>query len=324
MIGSSGCIQVPPAAARIRLDRYLSELFPDQSRSQIQGLIRSGNVQVNHTTVKTGYLLRPGDTIEIEAMTVSDEPQPQPENIPLHLVYEDDDLVVVDKPAGLVCHAGSGVRTGTLVNALLYHLGPLQTGDALRPGIVHRLDKLTSGLLVVAKNMESHRSLARQFKARQVKKEYLALVYGHPHPQTGTIDLPLGRDLRDRKKISIRSRRRREAVTHYHEERRYGPFSLLRVRIETGRTHQIRVHLAQLGHPVVGDTLYGGSRFRNLNDPLLRAATRKLDRQFLHAQRLEFRHPRTQALLSFTAPLPAELLSFLNVAAHNLTGMGET
>ncbi len=324
MIGSGGCIQVPSAAARTRLDRYLSELFPDQSRSQIQGLIRSGNVQVNHRTVKTGYLLRTGDTIEIEVMTGSAEPQPQPENIPLHVVYEDDDLAVVDKPAGLVCHAGSGVRTGTLVNALLYHLGPLQTGDSLRPGIVHRLDKLTSGLLVVAKNMETHRSLARQFKARQVKKEYLALVYGHPHLPTGTIDLPLGRDLRDRKKISVRSRRRREAVTHYQNERRYGPFSLLRVHIETGRTHQIRVHLAQLGHPVVGDTLYGGSRFRNLNDPLLRAATRELGRQFLHARQLEFRHPRTQALLSFTAPLPAELSSFLDLAAHNRTGMGKT
>jgi 23S rRNA pseudouridine1911/1915/1917 synthase len=318
VIEHSGCIQVPPAAARIRLDRYLSELFPDQSRSQIQGWIRSGNIQVNRTKVKTGYLLRPGDTIGIEVMAASAEPRPEPENIPLHLVYEDEDLAVVDKPAGLVCHAGSGVRTGTLVNALLYHLGPLQTGDPLRPGIVHRLDKLTSGLLVVAKNLESHRSLARQFKARQVKKEYVALVYGHPHPRTGTIDLPLGRDLRDRKKISVRSRRRREAVTHYHEERKYGPFSLLRVRIETGRTHQIRVHLAQLGYPVVGDTLYGGSRFRNLNDPLLRTATRELNRQFLHAQRLEFCHPRTQATLSFTAPLPAELSSFLNLAEGNL------
>ena len=320
----SGCIQVPPAAARIRLDRYLSELFPGQSRSQIQAWIRSGKILVNQAEVKTGYLLRPGDSISFDVRAASAEPQPQPENIPLHLIYEDEDLAVVDKPAGLVCHAGSGVRTGTLVNALLYHLGPLQTGDALRPGIVHRLDKLTSGLLVVAKNLESHRSLARQFKARQVRKEYLALVYGHPRPATGTIDLPLGRDLRDRKKISVRSRRRREAVTHYHEERKYGPFSLLRVRIETGRTHQIRVHLAQMGYPIVGDTLYGGGRFRNLNDPVLRTAAGELNRQFLHAEQLEFCHPRTEAVLSFTAPLPPELSSFLSLAEGHLTDMGAT
>jgi len=313
VIDHSGCFQVPLDAARMRLDRYLSELFPDQSRSQIQGWIRNGNVQVNHAQVKTGYLLRPGDSISLEIIDSSSEAQPQPEDIPLKLVYEDEDLAVVDKPAGLVCHAGAGVQSGTLVNALLYHLGPLQTGDALRPGIVHRLDKLTSGLLVVAKSTETHRALARQFKSRQVKKEYAALVYGHPHPAEGTIDLPLGRDLRDRKKISIRSRRRRDAVTHYHEEKAYGPFSLLRVRIETGRTHQIRVHLAQMGHPVVGDILYGGSRYRNLGDLGLRMATRELKRQFLHAQRLEFCHPRTGASLAFTSPLPPELSDFLNL-----------
>lgn len=320
MMEHSGRITVPAAAARIRLDRYLSELFPGQSRSQIQGWIRNGNIQVNRSRVKTGYLLRQGDDIEIERIESSSQPLPQPENIPLHLVYEDVDLAVVDKPAGMVCHAGSGVKSGTLVNALLYHLGPLQTGDVLRPGIVHRLDKLTSGLLVVAKNLESHRALACQFKARLVKKEYLALVYGHPDPESGTIDLPLGRDLRDRKKISVRSRRLRTAFTHYREERKYGPFSLLRVRIETGRTHQIRVHLAHLGHPVVGDALYGGNRFQNLTDPALRQAARNLKRQFLHAQRLEFLHPRTQSMLSFTAPLPAELLSFLIQAEANSAG----
>lgn len=313
MIDPSGCIQVPVDAARVRLDRYLSTLLPDQSRSQIQGWIRNGSVRVNNSRVKTGYRLRVGDAISLQPLAPSPGQQPQPENIPLQLIYQDEDLAVVDKPAGLVCHAGAGVRSGTLVNALLYHLGPLQTGNAARPGIVHRLDKLTSGVLVVAKNLETHRALARQFKSRKVRKEYLALVYGRPVPAAGTIDLPLGRDLRDRKKISVRSRRRREAVTHYREEKEIRPFCLLRVRIETGRTHQIRVHLAQMGHPVVGDTLYGGNRARNLADPRLRMAVRDLARHFLHATRLEFCHPRTGAQVAFSSPLPPELAGFLTL-----------
>lgn len=315
MIDHSECFQVPPNVTRVRLDRYLPEIYPEQSRSQIQGWIRSGSILVNNCRVKTGYLLRPGDTISLQVKAAAPEAQLQPENIPLHVIYEDEDLAVIEKPAGLVCHAGAGVRSGTLVNALLYHLGPLQTGDATRPGIVHRLDKLTSGLLVVAKNIESHRGLARQFKSRQVRKEYLALVYGHPIPAAGTIDLPLGRDRRDRKKISVRARRRREAVTHYRKERVCGPFSLLRVRLETGRTHQIRVHLAQMGHPVVGDVLYGGNRSRNLDAHPLRSAVQELGRHFLHAHRLEFCHPRTGEKLVFESPLPPELARFLAFAA---------
>lgn len=312
MTNKSECFQVPPDASRVRLDRYLAEVFPDQSRSQVQGWIRSGSVLVNNSPVKTGYLLRPGDTICVSIQAPPRDSQPQPENIPIRVLYQDDDLAVIDKPAGLVCHPGAGVRSGTLVNALLHLFGPLQTGDAMRPGIVHRLDKLTSGLLVVARNPAAHRALAQQFRSRQVKKEYLALVYGHPSPPAGTIELPLGRDLRDRKKMSVRSRRRREAITHYHQESLNGPFCLLRVRIETGRTHQIRVHLAQLGHPVVGDALYGGSRFKNLTDPAARLAVRDLHRHFLHAHRLEFRHPRTGASRSFTSPLPPDLAGFLS------------
>ena len=311
MTDRSEIILVQSEAARLRLDRYLSERSSAWSRSQIQGWIRNGSIVVNNSRVKTGYQLRAGDLISIQAPTVQAELQPQPENIPLTILYEDSDLAVIEKPAGLVCHAGAGVRSGTLVNALLYHLGPLQTEDAMRPGIVHRLDKLTSGLMAVAKNPQAHRELARQFKNRQVKKEYLALVYGHPSPSAGTIALPLGRDLRDRKKISVRSRRKREAVTHYNEECTCGPFSLLRVRIETGRTHQIRVHLASKGHPVVGDVLYGGNRALNLADEQLRIAVRDLGRHFLHAHRLEFTHPRTGEKLSFQAPLPAELSRFL-------------
>jgi 23S rRNA pseudouridine1911/1915/1917 synthase len=301
----------PPDAARIRLDRYLAGIFPEESRSQIQGWIRSGEVLVNGSLVKTGYRLQPGDDVSVQAHAAAEASQPAPENIPIPIIFEDEDLAVVDKPAGMVTHAGAGVRSGTLVNALLYHLGPVNTGDPLRPGIVHRLDKLTSGLLVVAKNLRTHRALARQFRCREVKKEYLALVYGHPVPPAATINLALGRDLRDRKKISVHSRRRRDAVTHYAEEQKIGPFSLLRIRIETGRTHQIRVHLAQRGHPVVGDHLYGGNRARNIQDAGLQAAVRALPRQFLHACRLDFTHPGSGARLFFQTPLPLELTDFL-------------
>jgi len=217
---------------------------------------------------------------------------------------------VIDKPAGMVCHLGAGVRSGTLVNALLYHFGSMETGDRTRPGIVHRLDKLTSGVMVVAKNAWTHRELARQFRSREVEKEYLALVYGRPTPMTGKIDLPIGRDPKDRKKISVRAARGRSAITRYQTLKRYGPFTLLKVRIETGRTHQIRVHLAHKGHPVVGDALYGGSRSRNLPAGL-RQAVEEMPRFFLHSHRLEFCHPRTGRPLSFTAPLPGELEQFL-------------
>jgi 23S rRNA pseudouridine1911/1915/1917 synthase len=306
-------IQVPQETARIRLDRFLADQFPQESRSQIQGWIREGSVLVDGRQIKSGHLLRPGEVIEIKPREVPTGLDPQPEDIPLHFVYEDSDLAVVDKPAGMVCHAGPGQTSGTMVNALLHHLGPLETGDARRPGIVHRLDKLTSGLLVVAKTPEAHRGLANQFKSRKVHKEYLALVYGRPVPVAGTIDLPLGRDPRDRKKISTHARHNREAITHYQEVRAVGPFCLLRVHIETGRTHQIRVHLAQIGHPVVGDALYGSHRVRGLPNPIWKDAVRDLQRQFLHSHSLEFNHPRTGDRLEFTSPLPRELAAFLEL-----------
>ncbi len=305
--------QVPPETARVRLDKFLLSLLPKQSRSQIQAWIRTGRVLVNQRPVKSGHMVRPGDVIELYPPQASSEDEPQPENIPLRILYEDNDLAVLEKPAGMICHAGAGVRSGTLVNALLHHMGPLQTGDIRRPGIVHRLDKLTSGLLVVAKNLETHRGLAQQFKSRQVMKEYLALVYGRPRPPAGTLDQPLGRDPGNRKKISVISRRRREAITHYREEKTCGTFTLLRVRIETGRTHQIRVHLAHMGNPVVGDTLYGGNRIRSLKDPRTQSAIRGLDRHFLHAHHLEFSHPRTGERLAFTSPLPPELVRLLEL-----------
>ncbi len=292
---------------RARLDQYLAGRIPDQSRSQIQNWIRSGLVQVNGRLVKTGHPLQPGDEIVLSA-PVPRRTAPFPEAIPLDVVYEDPDLAVINKPAGMVCHIGAGVHSGTLVNALLHRYGPLESDDASRPGIVHRLDKLTSGLIVIARNKRTHRELAHLFKSREVRKEYLALVHGRPEPASGTIDLPLGSDPRDRKKISVRARRKRTAITHYTLESSKGPLSLLRIRIETGRTHQIRVHLSEKGHPVVGDTLYGGNRDRNLPE---RLAALRLQRLFLHACRLEFRHPRSGEMLSFAAPLPPELDAFL-------------
>jgi 23S rRNA pseudouridine1911/1915/1917 synthase len=300
---------VPADAARIRLDQFLLGRIPGESRSQIQNWIRKGYLLVNGAKTKTGYLTKPDDRISIR-IPHTPENYPHPEEIPLDVLYEDSELAVIDKPAGLVCHIGAGVRSGTLVNALLYHLGPLDTGDPIRPGIVHRLDKLTSGVMVIAKNIRSHRALSLQFKNRQVRKEYLALVYGHPRADRGTIDMPIGRDPHNRIKISTRARRGRAAVTHYVIENRYGPFSLLRIRIETGRTHQIRVHLAYAGYPVVGDVLYGGKRNANL-PARLGPVVKELRRPFLHSHRLEFTHPLSGKRMTVTAPLPDNLKHFL-------------
>ena len=311
MSGKTDFWIVASNAVRIRLDQFLISRIPGESRSQIQNWIRKGYLLVNGEQVKTGYLTRLNDRIELK--TPESLPnQPLPEEIPLDILYEDSDLAVINKPAGMVCHAGAGIRSGTLVNALLHHMGSLETGDPQRPGIVHRLDKLTSGVMLVAKNSLAHRQLSQQFKSREVKKEYLALVHGKPSPVSGTIDMPLGRDPKDRKKISIRARRKRSAITHYSLEQNYGPVSLLIVRIETGRTHQIRVHLAQKGHPVVGDSVYGAGRVRSLPAKLL-AAAKALQRPFLHSRRVQFHHPRSGELLSFSAPLPPELERFLSI-----------
>jgi len=292
-------------AVRIRLDQFLSSRIPGESRSQIQNWIRKGHLRVNGEQVKTGHLLRLNDRVELLAPESTPD-QPFPEEIPLEILYEDSDIAVINKPAGLVCHAGAGVRSGTLVNALLHHMGPLETGDPQRPGIVHRLDRFTSGVMLIAKNLQAHRHLSQQFKSRTVKKEYAALVYGKPTPPSGTIDLPLGRDPKDRKKISTRARKSRSAITHYTVREDFGSVSLLSIRIETGRTHQIRVHMAQKGHPVVGDTVYGGDRIRSL-PAKLSAALKDLQRPFLHSHEVQFLHPNTGEVLSFCAPFPPEL-----------------
>jgi 23S rRNA pseudouridine1911/1915/1917 synthase len=300
---------VEPGIGRVRLDQFLISRNPGQSRSQIQNWIRKGFIRVNGEQAKTGYLARPNDSVVLKIPEALPD-RLLPEAIPLDILYEDPDLAVINKPAGLVCHPGAGIRSGTLVNALLYRMGPLEAGDPSRPGIVHRLDKLTSGVMLIAKNNLAHRQLAQQFKSREVKKEYVALVYGCPSPPSGTINIPLGRDPKNRKKMSPRAHRKRTAVTHYILEEDYGIVSLLGIRIETGRTHQIRVHLSQKGHPIVGDSLYGANRIRSLPAGLYVAA-KELQRLFLHSRRLQFRHPRSGELLSFQAPLAEELQRFL-------------
>lgn len=301
-----------------RLDQFLVSQLPDVSRSRIQQLIEQGKVIVNGKLAKTSLRLRGGEHVAILGSI-----QPPPlraiaEAIPLDIVYEDDDLAIVNKPAGMMVHAGAGAtddehNRGTLVNALLHRFGQLSgAGGELRPGIVHRLDKATSGLIVVAKNDVSHRKLAAQFSRRQVKKTYIALVHGWMKQDRGTISANISRDRVRRTRMTTRRSAGREAITHYVVQKRIdsklGKFTLLEVRIDTGRTHQIRVHLASLGHPVVGDTLYGAPReLRAKNVSVV-----SLSRNFLHAEKLELQQPSTGEGLSFSRSLPPELREFLH------------
>jgi 23S rRNA pseudouridine1911/1915/1917 synthase len=326
-------IEVPAEGTGQRLDQFIASQLEGVSRSRVQMLMDQGDVLVNGEREKASFKLRGGERIALTG-----EPHPTPlkataEDIPLDVVFEDADLAVVNKPAGMMVHAGSGQNEdarskGTLVNALLYRFKKLSsTGGDLRPGIVHRLDKDTSGLIVVAKNDRTHAELGEMFATRQMKKTYLALVQGEVERKHGTINAALGRDPVRRTRMTTQPLdNSRSAVSHYEVVRRlsnrFGKFTLVRVRIETGRTHQIRVHMASIGHPVVGDTLYGGAG--QLTDqvaaqaPTSKAARRKADperlrlgRNFLHAAQLEFTHPRTGKLLQLEAPLPEELESFL-------------
>ncbi len=308
-----------------RLDQYLAAQIPDVSRTRLQQLIEKGEVLVNEVAAKASLRLK-GD----ERIIIVGPPQAPPlrataEEIPLDVVYEDDDLAVVNKPAGMMVHAGAGAtddvrNRGTLVNALLHHFKSLSgVGGQLRPGIVHRLDRATSGLMVVAKNDESHRQLARQFSARQVHKTYIALVHGWPKRERGTIQSAISRHPQKRTRMTTRGFGGRDAVTHYVVKKKidspYGKFALVEVKIETGRTHQIRVHMSSLGNPVVGDSLYGAPGELRAQSNKRRAAgmpaTLRLDRNFLHSGALELAHPRTGELLSFSRPLPAELETLL-------------
>lgn len=273
-----------------RIDKVLGHFLSDVSRSQLQKWIEDGHVTVNGQSVKTKYKLQVGDMVRI----IPEEPQTidlEPENIPLDIVYEDDDVIVVNKPAGMVVHPAPGHPSHTLVNALLYH-SPLSTiNGEFRPGIVHRIDKDTSGQLMVAKNDLAHRSLAAQLKSKTNQREYVALVHGVIKEEQGTIDAPLGRSKKDRKKQAV-VLDGRHAVTHFKVLKRYQHYTLVKCRLETGRTHQIRVHMAYIGHPLAGDPLYGPRK--TLAGP----------GQYLHAGLLGFRHPRSGQEMTFTAPLP--------------------
>jgi 23S rRNA pseudouridine1911/1915/1917 synthase len=301
----------------LRLDLYLARRMPDWSRSQIQRLVRSGLVSAGGRTArKAGEKVGAGDRVTVrperqELCAVAEE-------LPLEIVYEDFDFLVVNKPAGMVVHVSAGVKSGTLVNALLHHLGGAArlsgAGGALRPGIVHRLDRMTSGLVIVAKNDLAHRALAGQFKSRQVKKTYLLLVHGHVKSASGEIARAVGRDPRRRVRMKAGGLRPREAVTAYRVLRRFTNYTLVEAHPRTGRTHQLRVHFASLGHPIVGDTLYGAPARVTLGSK--RLAT--LGRNFLHAAAIEFLHPRTGQAMSFKSPLPPELQDFLQSAEQSV------
>lgn len=297
-----------------RLDRFLLETRQFVSRHQIQKLIGMGSVRVDGASAKASHRLKRAQEIRVEMPSpVRSETAPEP--IPLEVLYEDRELLVVNKPAGMVVHPAAGHSGKTLVNALLARCHDLSgIGGELRPGIVHRLDKQTSGLLVVAKGDEAHLALSDQFKSHSLRREYVGLVFGILPEDQGRVEAPIGRHPRDRKKMSTRSRRGRHAVTHWQLERRFHDFTFLRFILQTGRTHQIRVHMAEKGHPIVGDLVYGGKRARlshlAASDPD-REVLEGLERFFLHAEKLGFVHPRTGEHLLFSSPLPAELASIL-------------
>jgi len=340
---SSRAFTAAPEAAGLRLDQYLAQAIPDISRARVQLLIEHGQVRVNGQPPKAKLKLQGGEQIEIEGAPHPPPLHAFPEDIPLNILHEDKHLAIIDKPAGMMVHAGSGNaapgevderNSGTLVNALLHHFNKLsQVGGELRPGIVHRIDKQTSGIILVAKDDSTHRKLGEMFAARELEKTYIALVHGDLKGRLTkdniTINLPIGRDLVRRIRMTTRrsadSEGVRSAVSHVKVLERihsphYGDFTLVEVSIETGRTHQIRVHLQALGHPVVGDTLYGAPHhITRQADPRAprgkdtQAEALSLDRNFLHATRLAFRHPKTNKALTIESPLPPELNAFLSV-----------
>jgi 23S rRNA pseudouridine1911/1915/1917 synthase len=286
------------ADAGRRLDHWLHQQLPEYSRSRIQDWIKSGHVRLNGGEARASHTLRDGDAVEVEPVALPPL-DAVAENIPLVVLYEDDDVVAIDKPAGMVVHAGAGVHSGTLVNALLHRFGKLSgVGGPLRPGIVHRLDRFTSGVLLVAKNDAAHQKLAAQFSGREIEKVYLALVHGTVKNETGRIERPIARDPVHRTRMTARLAEGRAAWSEYRVLRRFQDFTLLEVRIGTGRTHQIRVHLASIKHPVVGDTLYGAP------------AQPQLGRYFLHAHRIRFRLPSGGEIV-VESPLAPELEAWL-------------
>jgi len=298
-----------------RLDSFISRNVPELTRSAALRLIESGHVTINGTPQKPALKLRGGETITIQ-IPPPVPAEPQPEDIPLEILYEDGEVVVVNKNAGMVVHPGAGNPEGTLVNALLAHCKDLSgIGGELRPGIVHRIDKDTSGIVVVAKSDRSHNALADQFKAHSIKRVYLALVYGSPKEDRGKIESIIGRHPTDRKKMSGKARHGKNAITHWRVLARYPGMALVQLRLETGRTHQIRVHLSEAGYPLLGDEVYGGgARLPSVKDPVLKKLIKELGRQALHAKTLGFLHPITGEYLEFDSELPedmAEIVAYL-------------
>jgi 23S rRNA pseudouridine1911/1915/1917 synthase len=318
-------ISVAAEAAGNRLDQFLAARLEAVSRARVQEMIAEGKVLVNEAAARASLKLRGGERVSVLGEAQRAPIKAIAEEIPLDIVYEDDDLAVINKPAGMMVHAGAGAtddarNRGTLVNALLHHLGSLSgVGGALRPGIVHRLDKETSGLIVVAKRDEAHRKLSAQFGAREVKKKYVALVHGWVKKDSGTLAQSISRDRVRRTRMTTRLEGGRAAVTHYRVVRRldtkFGKFTLLDVKIDTGRTHQIRVQVAAMGHPVVGDTMYGAPRQARGKNAVI-----GLRRNFLHAAELEFRHPRTGEMVGLKSELPEELREFLRKVEYDHGG----
>lgn len=309
-----------------RLDVFLSEQIESWSRARLQKLIDDGDVSVNHKSAKSSYKLRGGEEIEVEFVEDLIE-KFEPENIPLDVVYEDEFLAVINKRAGMVVHPGAGITSGTLANALAFHFKmkseELKDESATdekskienlksKIGIVHRLDKDTSGLIVVAKNETVHDNLSKQFSRRTVSKNYLALVHGRLETQIGKIETSIGRDVKNRTRMAI-VKAGREALTLWKVRQRFDKFTLLDVEIKTGRTHQIRVHFASVNHGIVGDETYNAGRDKTVADAKIKTAIQQLNRFFLHAEKLSFTHPKTLEKMSFKAPLPPELTAFLEL-----------
>ena len=318
--------ELPPNG--IRLDRFIEAQLLEQvaeeadapsafplSRTYIQKLIREGAITVNGESSKPGYKLRTGDQVSLTLPAPHPLQTVDPEPLLLDILYEDSALIVVNKPAGMTVHPAGEVQSGTLVNALLHHCETLPgIGGVQRPGIVHRLDKDTSGVIVAAKTDYAHRHLSAQFEAHTTTRHYSAVVCGVPSNETGTINARIIRSSRDRRKMTVTGTRGRHAVTHYHLLEQYDRFSLLKLRLETGRIHQIRVHFSHIGHPVAGDHIYGGGYARAVRDapsPLVKEALVALNRQALHAHTLGFIHPETDARLTFSAPMPADMWWFV-------------
>ena len=306
-------IIVPDGAGGTRLDAFLASVVPELTRAAVQRLIEDGDVLLGGVVQKSSYKVSGGEEISVTIPP----PEPSsaiPEEMQLDILYEDPDLIVINKPAGMTVHPGAGVNSGTLVNGLLAHCSDLSgIGGEIRPGIVHRIDKDTTGILVVAKNDAAHEGLAVQFRAHSVKRVYVALVFGCPRTDKGRVESIIGRHPVDRKRMSGSAKHGRHAVTHWKVLARFPEVTLLKLRLETGRTHQIRVHMSESGHPLVGDPVYGGSaRAAGLKSPEFRGMVKKFGRQALHAKTLGFRHPTTGEYIEFDSELPEDMQTLLD------------